>query len=542
MTVPLTNDSTTNTPGTTMATPQSTKAASAADTTADKPRPGLIWMLATGTRGDIQPFTAVGMALQRKKGCRVRFFTNRDYVPFVNSFGLQGIALRGSNREVGHADDPSRPLQSLIETNTKTAAESAKIIRDELDNEKPDLVIASAMLTGIAWYLTVRHNIPHLDMTPVADIELPKLPFNWQTRLLARQVYHIFRPFLRELDPGLERRIPPSTYHALLRSPDRPILVMQSPTIAKIQYAHLTSPMYRYVGTTVIEASEQTQPSKKTSGTEDDDDDEAASFGGVGGDAASGAMRRLQDFLDHPQKPIYMGWGSMKSRSPEHLVELCVRALRESGQRAIVLEGEAGLSQQALEGALHSARDDNDRRDLLQYANKHVLFVRSAPHEWLFPKVAAIVHHGGAGTTTASFRSGVPSVVAPVLADQFDHSRLVNRLGVGIGLSKQINALRWQELSEAIRRAVTDAGMKSKAAELSNQLLSERNGADVAVEEVEAFWSEYWLSGMFRERFPPPTRASPMRSLMTPIGGAFLVAVAVVAILSAIFARSVVAS
>jgi sterol 3beta-glucosyltransferase len=247
--------------------------------------------------------------------------------------------------------------------------------------------------------------------------------------------------------------------------------------------------------------------------------------------------------LDHPQKPIYMGWGSMKSRSPEHLVELCVRALRESGQRAIVLEGEAELSQQALERALFSERDDNgDRRNLLQYANEHVLFVKSAPHEWLFPKVAAIVHHGGAGTTTASFRSGVPSVVAPVLADQFDHSRLVNQLGVGIGLSKQINALRWQELSDAIRRAVTDADMKTRAAELSNQLLSERNGADVAVEEVEAFWSEYWLSGKFRECFPPPIRTSPMRSLMIPLGGALIVTWAVVAILSAIFARSLVAS
>jgi sterol 3beta-glucosyltransferase len=500
-------------------------------TAAGKSRPDLIWMFATGTRGDIQPFAAVGLALC-KHGYRVTVFTNRDYVGFVESFGLRGVALRGSNREVNHEDDPSRPLQSLIDTNTKTAAESAKVLRRELDNEKPDLVLASAMLTGIAWYLSVRHNIPHLDLTPVADIELPKLPFNLQNRILARQVYKIFRPFLRELDPDLERVIPPSTYGALVRNPNRPILVMQSPTIAKIQYAHLQSPMYRYLGTTVIEESEQTQASRTSS------DGEAASFGGG---VDSGAMRRLQAFLDHPQKPIYMGWGSMKSKSSEHLVELCGRALRESGQRAIVLEGDAGLSQEALERALSSTAsdDDDDCRDVLRYANQHVLFVKSAPHEWLFPKVAAIIHHGGAGTTTASFRSGVPSVVAPVLADQFDHSRLVNRLGVGIGFTKQINSMTWQELSEAIRRAVNDSEMKFKALELSKQLLSERNGADVAVEEVEAFWSEYWLSGRFHECFPhPPTRASAIRSQLIPNGGTLGVAAAVAAILSVIAAVS----
>jgi sterol 3beta-glucosyltransferase len=522
-------------PGTTLSTtfPTTTSAADSAKnaTAVGKPRPDLIWMFATGTRGDIQPFAAVGLAL-RKRGYRVTVFTNRDYVGFVESFGLRGVALRGSNREVNHEDDPSRPLQSLIDTNTRTAAESAKVLRRELDNEKPDLVLASAMLTGIAWHLSVRHNIPHLDLTSVADMELPKLPFNLQNRILARQVYRIFRPFLRELDPDLERVIPPSTYGALLRNPNRPILVMQSPTIAKIQYAHLTSPMYRYLGTTVIEESEQTQASKNSSG------DDAASFGG--GDD-SGEMRRLQEFLDNPLTPIYMGWGSMKSKSSEHLVELCVRALRDSGQRAIVLEGDAGLSQEALERALPSTAcdDDEDRRDLLKYANQHVLFVKSAPHEWLFPKVAAIIHHGGAGTTTASFRSGVPSVVAPVLADQFDHSRLVNRLGVGIGFSKQINSLKWQELSEAIRRAVNDSEMKSKAAELSKQLLSERNGADVAVEEVEAFWAEYWLSGRFHECFPPPsTRAPAIRSLLVPNGRTLFVAGAVAAVVSAIVAVS----
>jgi UDP:flavonoid glycosyltransferase YjiC (YdhE family) len=440
--------------------------------------PRLVWIFATGTRGDIQPFVAVGSALAKSIGCRVKFFTNEDFVEFANSFGLEGAVLRGSNRDVGHADDPKRPLKSLIETNERTAAFSAGVIRAELARETPDLAVVSAMLSGIGWYLSARRGVPHIDLTPVADIQIPSLPFDLQDYLLGYQIYKIFRPFLRELDPDIEQNVLPArTYCSFFRNPDRPVIVMQSPTLAKIQYAHLKSPEFRYVGTTVIGEAEQT----------------GAMFGGD-----TDAVRRMATFLDHPQKPIYLGWGSMKSRSPEHLVELCVRSVHHSQQRAIVLEGEAGLSLEALERAV-----PNDP-DLLDYARANVLFVHTAPHEWLFSRLSATVHHGGAGTTTAALRSGVPTVIAPVLADQFDHSRLVNRLGVGIGLEAQINELSWQELGGAITRAVTDRDLRGRAAELGRQLRSEPNGANVAAMHIEEFWTHYCLTGRFWQFFPPP--------------------------------------
>jgi sterol 3beta-glucosyltransferase len=464
-----------------------TAAAPADADAAPKPKPRLVWMLATGTRGDIQPFVAVGSALARRLGCRVRFFTNADFVEFAGSFGLEGVALRGSNRDVGHADDPRRPLRSLIETNERTAAFSAGVIRSELGREVPDLAVVSAMLSGIGWYLSARHGVPHVDLTPVADVEVPGLPFGAQDLVLGRQIYRIFRPFLRELDPELEARVlPPRTYCSMFRNPDRPVRVMQSPTLARAQYAHLKSPQFVYVGTTVIEEAEQ-----------------AGDMFGGGDDKAA---RRMAAFLDHPQKPIYAGWGSMRSRSPEHLAELCARAVQFSGQRAIVLEGEVGLSLEAVERAALSRGGDPE---LVEYVRSNVLFVRAAPHERLLPRVAAAVHHGGAGTTTAALRSGVPAVVAPVLADQFDHSRLVNRLGAGVGLAAQVNDLTWRELGSAIARAVSDPGLKAKAAELGRELRSEPSGAAAAAAHVEAFWDQYCLSGRFWQLFPPPPPPRP---------------------------------
>jgi sterol 3beta-glucosyltransferase len=206
----------------------------------------------------------------------------------------------------------------------------------------------------------------------------------------------------------------------------------------------------------------------------------------------------MVEFLDHPQTPIYLGWGSMKSKSLEHLVELCARSIHRSRQRAIVLEGDAGLSMEVLERAVPTDPQ------LLEFARDNILFVPAAPHEWLFPRVSVAVHHGGAGTTTAALRSGTPTVIAPVLADQFDHSRLINRLGVGFGLEPQINDLTWEELSAAITRAVTDPDVQARAAELGRQLRSEPNGSIGATAQIDAFWTEFCVSGRFWELFPPP--------------------------------------
>merc|ERR1719229_1478285 len=72
------------------------------------------------------------------------------------------------------------------------------------------------------------------------------------------------------------------------------------------------------------------------------------------------------------------------------------------------------------------------RPELAAYAERNVIFVAHAPHEWLFPRCACTVHHGGSGTTAAALRAGVPTVITPVALDQFDYAEIVQRLGVGL--------------------------------------------------------------------------------------------------------------
>ena len=118
-----------------------------------------------------------------------------------------------------------------------------------------------------------------------------------------------------------------------------------------------------------------------------------------------------------------------------------------------------------------------------QSAPAHVHFLEAVPHDWLFPRVAALVHNGGAGTTGAGLRAGRPTVVCPLVGDQPFWGRRVADLGVGpapVSLFK----LTAERLAEAITRATTDATMRQRAAALGQAIRAE-NGVDKAVRYIQ---------------------------------------------------------
>jgi sterol 3beta-glucosyltransferase len=108
--------------------------------------------------------------------------------------------------------------------------------------------------------------------------------------------------------------------------------------------------------------------------------------------------------------------------------------------------------------------------------------VDAVPHDWLFPRVAAVVHHGGAGTTAAGLRAGRPTVICPFLADQPFWGRVVYERGVGPKSIPQ-NRLTVKNLSNAIRVAVHDVSMQKRAAELGESICAE-DGVARAVEII----------------------------------------------------------
>ncbi len=166
---------------------------------------------------------------------------------------------------------------------------------------------------------------------------------------------------------------------------------------------------------------------------------------------------RLAAFLDGGPPPVFVGFGSMRPRDPRRTSALVVDALRRAGRRGIVSAGWAGLE---------ASGDD-------------VLVVQDVPHDWLFPRCAAVVHHGGAGTTGTAVTAGVPSFAVPFFADQFFWGVRTARLGVG---PDPIPARRLEpgRLAAAIRTAVENPGMRARAADAARHIAAEDGVAAAA--------------------------------------------------------------
>jgi sterol 3beta-glucosyltransferase len=141
-----------------------------------------------------------------------------------------------------------------------------------------------------------------------------------------------------------------------------------------------------------------------------------------------------------------------------------LKSLARTGQRAILQSGWGGLKKTNLP--------------------ETVFMVDSISHSWLFPRMAAVVHHGGAGTTAAGMRAGVPSIVIPFFGDQLFWGQRVEALGVGTAPIPR-KKLTVELLAQAIDRAVTDQVMHQRAANLGAKIQTE-DGIANAVRAIES--------------------------------------------------------
>jgi len=174
---------------------------------------------------------------------------------------------------------------------------------------------------------------------------------------------------------------------------------------------------------------------------------------------------RLVEFLDAGRPPVYVGFGSMAHRNPQQTTQLVQKALERSGQRGVLVTGWGGLA----DAGLPRTAD--------------VFMLDSIPHAWLFPRVAAVVHHGGSGTTGAGLRAGVPSVLVPHAGDQPFWARRVADMGIGPRPIPRRH-LTVERLAAAMTRAVMDEGMRARAAAIGQTIRAE-NGIGRAIEVIE---------------------------------------------------------
>jgi sterol 3beta-glucosyltransferase len=173
----------------------------------------------------------------------------------------------------------------------------------------------------------------------------------------------------------------------------------------------------------------------------------------------------LTEFLAAGDPPVFIGFGSMPSADPGADIRLMIQAARQAGRRAVIRP------------AYGWCEPDDSPED--------VYVLREAPYRWLFPQMAAIIHHGGAGTTAEALLAGVPNGVVAFGVDQPYHGRRIHALGAGPAPIKRskLTADRLAELITTLTRPAQAAQWLAGATEARTHLLHER-GLEVAVEQL----------------------------------------------------------
>jgi sterol 3beta-glucosyltransferase len=167
----------------------------------------------------------------------------------------------------------------------------------------------------------------------------------------------------------------------------------------------------------------------------------------------------LERFLAAGSPPVFVGFGSRNPADSARLTSIVAKARRAAGVRMVVQSGWASPGAEL--------RGDND-----------VIVIGEAPHDWLLPKMAAVVHHAGAGTTAAGLRAGVPTVCVPMITDQPFWASRITALGAGPA-AVPYKSLSAESLATAIRDAVSRDSYRSRAEEISKQLARENGTVPV---------------------------------------------------------------
>ncbi len=178
---------------------------------------------------------------------------------------------------------------------------------------------------------------------------------------------------------------------------------------------------------------------------------------------------QLQTFLEEGEPPVYIGFGSMVGRNPERLANIAIEALQKNNLRGILSTGRGGIKASHLPDG--------------------ILEIDMAPHSWLFPRMSAIVHHGGAGTRGAALLAGKPMVICPFIADQPFWGERIHSLGVGPKPIPQ-KKLSVSRLGNALNEVSNNLKMQEQSVKLSQQIQDD-NGVKNAVAAIEKVLKEY---------------------------------------------------
>jgi sterol 3beta-glucosyltransferase len=396
-------------------------------------------ILTFGTRGDVQPYVALGLGL-KAAGHDATIATIEEFESLVTDYGLAHATLRGDFLKAAQASQGRAISLSLIR---QWIAMARDTLLDEWTTARSaELFIYNPAALG-GYHIAEKLGVPAFAAfptplySPTREFPSPFVPlaslgpFNRLShQLLIKTGPALYGRPIREWRRD-ELGLPPARGETVLRGRPVPMLYAYSPAVVPRPADWDESVLV--TGYWFLDLPPGWQP-----------------------DPA------LVDFMRAGPPPVYVGFGSMFMEAGPEKTEIVLQALKRAGQRGVLATGWGGLTK---------ADTSND-----------IFVLDAAPHAWLLPQVAAVVHHGGAGTTGAALRAGKPNIICPLVGDQTFWGMRVAALGAGpTPVSKSKMTVEW--LADAIQRAVTDTAMRQRAASLGETIRAE-DGVGRAVEYI----------------------------------------------------------
>ena len=418
-----------------------------------------IFLTTVGTRGDVQPFVALGKGLQQA-GHHVTICTSERFEGFVRDHGLgygymSNDLLDLMDTQAGkQAMEETVGVFGFVKTTIKLLKQAKAINRTLIQDSwkaaqeaNPDLVIYHPkVLSGV--HLAEKLQVPVMIgfylplLVPTSERPAAVLPNlhlgGWYNRLTYALVHKGFTTYKSVVNQFRKEKLDlppfPKSSGVLKTASGKPIPVLHAYSPAMIPppsdwpaHAHTT-------GFWFLDREEDWQPSEE-----------------------------LTAFLEAGSPPVYVGFGSIFGKNPGKTTRIVIDAIQKAGVRAVLATGWGGLEVDQLPDSIFK--------------------IDKAPHDWLFPRMAAVVHHGGAGTTAAGLRAGRPTIICPFFGDQPYWGKMVHMLGVG---SKPIpqKKLTVEKLATAIKEVTSSELIRQKAGELGEQIRQEK-GVMKAVEIIE---------------------------------------------------------
>jgi len=416
-----------------------------------------ITILALGSRGDVQPYVALAKGLKRAS-YQVRLAAPANYALLAAQHGLDFFPIAPDSQQVmaGETgrkmmtigDDPSAFIHLLAQM-VSAYARNCLLASLSACQDTDTIVFNSFGLMGYhiaekldipvfgAWIYPLNRTCAYPSMGAPSWLPSTALT-NWLSYLVDEQmVQHAFHHIFAKWRQMLELPPMPITgfYDYLYR---RRIPQVYAYSASVVPRPYDWPDRFAITGYWFLDHEADWQPSAA-----------------------------LQGFLDAGPPPVYIGFGSVVGNASAKLGTVAIDALRRSGQRGILATGWGGIA----------APKVND------YVTDDIFVVDSVPHDWLFSRMAGVIHHGGAGTTAAGLRAGIPSAIVPFSGDQPFWGRRVEALGVGprpISHSK----LTVNRLSAAIHTLATDNALQERARALGQQIRAE-DGVGCAVDTFE---------------------------------------------------------